>query len=62
MTWHICYLLGAIVTLCLFILACGRIAREMNTTTNIVTTVVGLILTLPVVGLIAATLLFWGTN
>jgi len=62
MTWHTCYLLGAIVTLCLFILAYGRIAREMNTTTDIVTTVVGLILTLPVVGLIAATFLFWGTN
>jgi hypothetical protein len=62
MTWHTCYLLGAIVTLCLFILACGRIAREMNTTTHIVVTVVGLILTLPVVGVITASILFLGTN
>lgn len=62
MTWHLCYALGAIGTLCLIVYFAGSISRELNTRGEVVTTIVGLILTLPVVGVLIATVLFWGTN
>jgi hypothetical protein len=62
MTWHMCYALGAIGTLCLFIYLAGFMSRGLSTKGEVVTTIVGLILTLPIVGILIATVLFWGIN
>jgi hypothetical protein len=62
MTWHLCYTLGAIGTICLFVYFAGSMFRGLNKKGEVVTTIVGLILTLPVVGILFATVLFWGTN
>ncbi len=62
MTWHLCYLLGAIVTLSLFVFFVVTSTRNLDTKGEVVTTIVGLTLTLPVVGIVIATTLFWGTN
>ena len=62
MTWHMCYALGAIGTLCLFVYLAGFMSRGLSTKGEVVTTIVGLILTLPIVGILIATVLFWGIN
>ena len=62
MTWHLCYALGVVVTVCLLCSLIGLMARKVSGSGDIFTTVVGLTLTLPIVGVLIATALFWGTN
>ncbi len=62
MSWHLCYALGVIVTICLFVYYVGNLSRKLNTKGEVVTTIVGLILTLPIFGIVIATIIFLGTK
>ena len=62
MSWYLCYALGVVVTVCLFVYFAGTVSRKLNTKGEVVTTIVGLILTLPIFGIVIATIIFLGTK
>ena len=62
MEWHVWYLMSGIVSLVCVMCAMPVAISRAQTARQMVVNIVGLILTLPIVGILIATALFWGIN